>query len=221
MFHYDDGKLSLEGYLSDQVQMIHSLLDGFETTGNREYFNQSEKLFSLMDNFLWDEKNGGYWDLPDHRDNEESFHIRIKPFAENSIAAMALIRLFHLTRDKKYLQRAETTLSYLSTEFEHYKHHAAPFALALCYFLHPPYHVTIIGDKEDPKWKELVSSAHQIKSPWKVILPLDSKTDSKIIEQFGYKPNPTPQAYTCVGEKCLPPISNPEDLIQTEKSLPL
>ncbi|HEX9757867.1 MAG TPA: DUF255 domain-containing protein [Nitrospiria bacterium] len=219
MFHYDDGKLSLGGYLSDQVQMIHALLDGFETTGNREYFNRSEKLFSLMDDFLWDEKSGGYWDLPDHQKIGDSVHIRIKPFSENSIAAMALIRLFHFTKDKKYLHRAEATLSYLSTEFEHYKHHAAPFALALCYFLHPPHHMTIIGNKKDPKWQELVSSAHQIKSPWKVILPLDSKTDTKIIEQFGYKPNPTPQAYICVGEKCLPPVSGSDDLFQAFKDL--
>jgi len=213
MFHYDDGKLSLEGYLSDQVQMIHGLLDGFETTGNREYFKRSEKLFSFMDEFLWDEKNGGYWDLPDHRDKEESFHIQIKPFAENSIAAMALIRLFQLTMDKKYLQRAETTLSYLSTEFEHYKHHAAPFALALCYFLHPPHHMTIIGDKEDPKWKELVSSAHQIKSPWKVILPLDSKQDSQMIQERGFNLSSSPLAYVCIGKKCKPAVSHPQDLI--------
>jgi len=166
-----------------------------------------------MDEFLWDEKNGGYWDLPDHRDKEESFHIQIKPFAENSIAAMALIRLFQLTRDKKYLQRAETTLSYLSTEFEHYKHHAAPFALALCYFLHPPHHMTIIGDKEDPKWKELVSSAHQIKSPWKVILPLDSKQDSQMIQERGFNLSSSPLAYVCIGKKCKPAVSHPQDLI--------
>ena len=137
MFHYNDGTLSLVGHLSDQAGMITALVDAFETTGIKRYLDQALELLEIMDRHLWDGEQGGYWDLPAGSDREGILKIRIKPFVENSSAAMALTRLLHLTGREVHRKRAEAVLMHLSTVYKPYKHHAAPFALALERFLFP------------------------------------------------------------------------------------
>ncbi len=144
MFHYDNGTLSLVGYLSDQVHMMTALLDAFEATGIKRYLDQALELLKIIDRDLWDGGSatggGGYWDLPADPDREGILAIRIKPFVENAVAAMALTRLFHLTGREDYRKRSEAVLIHLSMVYKPYKHHAAPFALALERFLFPPHH---------------------------------------------------------------------------------
>jgi len=208
-----DGQASLVGYLSDQVWMMTALLDSFEGTGSHRYLDQALSLLAIIDRDLWDGGQGGYWDLPDHPGREGILKIRIKPFVENSVAAMALTRLFHLTGLDDYRKRAESVLAYLATIYKPYKHHAAPFALALEQHLHPPHQVVIVGQRRDARWEGLIRAAHRVKSPWRVVLPLDQEEDGKRVRSLGYPASGDPMAYVCVGTKCLEPTSRPEDLI--------
>jgi uncharacterized protein YyaL (SSP411 family) len=212
MFHYDDGKPSLSGYLSDQATMMTALIDAYEATGMRSYLERAEDLATVMDHHLWDHEQGGYWDLPVNSEELGMLKIRIKPFVENAIAAMALTRLFHLTGRENFHNRAEATLEHLSIVFGVYKHHAPPFAVALERFLQPPLHITIVGKRGETRWRELLQTAHQLKSLWKVVLPLDAEQDQQRLKLLGYPPSDKPLAYLCVGETCLPPVSRPEDL---------
>ena len=212
MYHYNDGNLSPLGYLSDQVQMIHALLDGFETTGQKNYLEKALMLESIMDKHLRDKEAGGYFDLPEGSGEKAFQKVPIKPFVENAIAAMASTRLFYLTGDVQHKHRAENTLGYLSNKYEEFKHHAAPFGLALTRFFHPPQQITIVGNPEDPQWKALHHAALQIQSLWKTILPLDVKQDSQLIKDLGYKASDQPMAYVCVGKTCYPPVAHTDDL---------
>jgi uncharacterized protein YyaL (SSP411 family) len=212
MVHYDDGKLTLGGYLSDQVHMTNALLDAFEATGVHLYLNHAEDLAKFMEQYLWDGEAGGCWDLPVDSETLANLKVRVKPFVENAVASMAFTRLFHLTGQQVYEKRSASTLSYLSTVYRPYKYHAAPFALAVEQFLHPPHHVTVIGCPEDPRWGELLKKAHQLRTPWKVILPLDAEKDQERIKSLGYSPSDKPMAYLCVGKTCFPPVSRAEDL---------
>jgi len=215
MFHCNDnnGRPLLAGYLSDQVRMITALIDAFETTGIKRHLDQALELFKVMDRDLWDGGEGGYWDLPADPDREGILKIRIKPFAENAIAAMALTRLFHLTGRDPYRKQAGDALSYLSTVYRPYRHHAAPFALALERFLHPPHQVVIVGQKGEARWNELIRAAHRIKTPWRVVLPLDREEDKERLRSLGYAASGETTAYLCVGTTCLPPVTRPEDLM--------
>jgi hypothetical protein len=136
--------------------------------------------------------------------------IDVKPFAENTLAAMALTRLSHLTGSDGYRQRAEEVLSYLSTDFRFYKHQSAPFGLALDRFLTPPVRVVIVGLRGDPRWTALLNAAHRLKPLWKVIIPLDCSEDRDRLVRLGYPPSEQALAYLCVGTTCLPPVSDPE-----------
>ena len=221
MFHYYDekGNLSLGGYLSDQVHMMAALMDAFEATGIRLYLDRAEALSEVMDHYLWDHRDGGYWDLPDSSDSLGALKVKIKPFAENAIASMLMTRLSHLTGQEDYLKKSEAVLSYLSTIYGPYKYHAAPFALALERFHQSPHHVSVVGNPADAHWAELLLAAHRLKSPWKVVLPLDVKKDSKRLKSLGYSPSDESLAYLCIGKTCFPPISRAEDLYKLPSKL--
>ncbi len=210
--HINTGSLSLGGYLSDQVHMMASLMDAFEATGIRLYLDRAEALSEGMHHHLWDSEDGGYWDLPDSLDSLGALKVRIKPFAENAVASMALTRLFHLTGHEIYLKKSESALNYLSMVYGPYKHHAAPFALAMERFLQPPLHVTLVGNREFAQWSELLRAAHLLKSPWKVVLLLDEAKDRERLQSLGYSPSEKPLAYLCIGKLCYPPVSRSEDL---------
>ena len=215
MFHYregTDGKLSLPGYLSDQVYMMMALMDAFEATGSRSYLDRAEDLAKVMDDHLRDHQQGGYWDLPADGGAQGVLKVRIKPFTENAVGAMALTRLYHLTGREIYQRYAEAVLGYLATVFMAYKHHAAPFAVAVERFLEPPHHVTVVGKRGEARWTELLEAAHRLKSLWKAVLPLDAEEDGERLRSLGYPPSHETLAYLCVGKTCLPPLSRPEDL---------
>ncbi|MGH7273105.1 MAG: thioredoxin domain-containing protein, partial [Nitrospiria bacterium] len=212
MYHFDDGKLSLCGYISDQVYMMLALMDAFEATGLGVYLDRAEILAKLMDRHLWDREQNGYWDLPvDLKKADGALKVRVKPFVENAVASMALTRLFHLTGQETYRRSSQALLGYLSTVFKAYKHQAAPYAVAVERFLQPPHHVTIVGKREDPRWAEMLRASHLIKTPWKVVVPLDAKQDLDRVKSLGYPSSDEPLAYVCVGKNCLPPVSRPED----------
>jgi uncharacterized protein YyaL (SSP411 family) len=218
--HINAGKLSLCGYLSDQVYTLSALVDVFEATGDRLYLERAEVLAEGMHHHLWDSGEGGYWDLPESSESLGALKFRMKPLTENSVASITLTRLFHLTGREVYRNRSQAVLGYLSTVFGPYKHHAAPFALALERFCSLPHYVAVVGHPADARWGELLRAAHLLKSPWKVVLPLDAKRDLERLTLLGYPSSDEPLAYPCVGQTCFPPVSRPEDLTRAASQLP-
>lgn len=213
LYHYDDGTLSLPGYLSDPVRMMAAVMDAYESTGSGRYLDRARDLAAVMERQLWDAERGGFWDLPEAPGREGVLKVRIKPFVDNAAAAMALTRLAHLSGQKGDRERAGAVLEYLSTVFKMYKHHAAPFALALERFLTPPVHIVVVGKRGAKDWGELVKAAHRARPPWKVVIPLDEEEDRSRLESFGYPSDRGVEAYVCIGTTCLPPVARPNELI--------
>jgi uncharacterized protein YyaL (SSP411 family) len=210
MAHCDDG--ALEGYLSDQVWMATALLDTAEWTGHPDALDRATMLLSAMERQLWDQEQGGYWDLPIRPGAEGLLRVRLKPLAENAVAAMALTRLFHVTGEARYREQAERTLCALAPIVAGYKHHAAPFGVALMRLLDPPDLVAVVGRPADPRWQVLLAAAHRLPSTWLIVLPLDAGQDPNRLRARGYPPADAPLAYRCHGTRCLPPITEPHEL---------
>ncbi|HEY5648261.1 MAG TPA: DUF255 domain-containing protein [Nitrospiria bacterium] len=221
MSHCAGGASPLQGYLADQVRMVTLLLKALELNGGPRFLDRALDLLDTMNRNLWDEDSGAYRDLPHGTSREGFLKKEMKPLADNSLAAMALTRLYYLTGDKSFFLRAEKTLAFLSCVFRPYKFHAAVFALALEHYLNPPDSIVIIGPREDENWRRLVQAAHRMdpsKTPyWKVVVPLDNKDDFGRIEKLGHRPSERPVAFFCRGRTCLPPVYNPGAL----ESLPV
>jgi len=104
---YKDGKAKLQGYLEDYSYFGVSLLDVFEINPELKYLKRAQEIANYLVEHFWDSKtNSFYMTADDH----EKLIIRPKSNYDlslpsgNSVAANLLLRLFHLTQDKKFLE---------------------------------------------------------------------------------------------------------------------
>ena len=104
---YKDGKAKLQGYLEDYSYFGVSLLDVFEINPELKYLERAQEIANYLVEHFWDsETNSFYMTADDH----EKLIIRPKSNYDlslpsgNSVAANLLLRLFHLTQDKKFLE---------------------------------------------------------------------------------------------------------------------
>jgi uncharacterized protein YyaL (SSP411 family) len=137
-----DGERIAGGFLADQVWLLCALLDGCETAGRQPWLERAETLVSAMTRRWWDGQSGGFWDLPVESGSadvssepEGLLRVRLKPLVDNAVAAIGLTRLARLTNDVQNRRLAEQTLRALLPQLGGYKHHAAPFGVALECFL--------------------------------------------------------------------------------------
>ncbi len=118
LYHrYRDGSVDVTGTIEDYAFFIHGLLGLYEVTFNIDYLERARDLTEIMIDLFWDEREGGFYFTAD---DAEKLIFRQKEIYDgaipsgNSIAALDLIRLAHITLDPKYdqyLQRLFTTFS--------------------------------------------------------------------------------------------------------------
>jgi len=79
-------------------------------------------------------------------------------------------------------------------------------------FLNEPTAIQIIGSLETPQTKGLLTEAHRIYEPRKVIQLLDPGKDAGKITSLGYPATSQPTAYICVGKASTAPIIEPKQI---------
>ena len=141
------------------------------------------------------------------------------PIRENSQMAEVLLRSAFLMEKPNYRDRAGEILSFFLSRFEAYKLHAAPYALAIDKWLHPPTVVTIIAPRLDPQRKAFVQKAMRLSLPFRIIEHLDAEVDAHRISTRGYPMTGEAVAYVCRDRMCLPVIRQPDDFDRVRQQL--
>ncbi|MBI5697280.1 MAG: thioredoxin domain-containing protein, partial [Thaumarchaeota archaeon] len=104
---YKNSKAKLPAYLEDYSYLINALVDLFEVKPEPKYLSLAVNLANHLIDHFWDEKNSSFYFTAD---NHESLIIRPKNNYDlsmpsgNSVAANALLKLYHLTQEKKFLE---------------------------------------------------------------------------------------------------------------------
>lgn len=130
---------SPEGFLEDQVEILAAAVEAFEVTGNSSYLEFAEKLARiLLERYA--AKDGGFFDIPAPKEEGHlSFRerrIQDTPApSPNATAALALLKLYHLTERKEYLEKAEALLGFFHEEAHALSYFAAGYARALDFYL--------------------------------------------------------------------------------------
>ncbi|WP_100181821.1 thioredoxin domain-containing protein [Candidatus Nitrosotenuis aquarius] len=110
---YKNGKAKLSAYLEDYAYLVNALVDLFEVNPDAKYLALAEKLAKYMVEHFWDEKNSNFYFTAD---NHESLIIRPKNNYDlsmpsgNSVTANALLKLYHLTQNKKFHEISVKTM---------------------------------------------------------------------------------------------------------------
>jgi uncharacterized protein YyaL (SSP411 family) len=223
-FGHRIGGPALEGSLDDQVFGVLALLDAYETTLDPRYFTTAQKTMDLAIARYGDAEGGGFFDRPSDAAPMGGLDVRRKPFQDsptpsaNSVAAIALVRMHAFTGDDRYHAFAQKTLEAFAGIAPQYGLFAATYGLAATLFAHHPIQVVITGPANDPAAQALEAAALRVFRFGKSVLRVTPETRQlhlagALKETLPHLPAGKPLAVVCSGQTCLPPTSDPEQLI--------
>ena len=225
-FGHRIGGPALEGSLDDQVFSVLALLDAYEATLDPRYFTAAQKTMDLAIVRYGDAEGGGFFDRPSDAARLGGLDVRRKPFQDsptpgaNSVAAIALIRIHAFTGDERYRAFAKKTLEAFAGIAPQYGLFAATYGLAATLFAHHPIQIVVTGDSNDPVAQALETAAHRVYRFGKSVLRFRSdkgiflnNLPGALKETMPHLPADKPLAVVCSGQTCLPPTSDPAELI--------
>ena len=223
-FGHRIGGPALEGSLDDQVFSVLALLDAYEATLDPRYFSAAQKTMDLAIARYGDPEGGGFFDRPFDAAPMGGLDVRRKPFQDsptpgaNSVAAIALVRMHAFTGDDRYHAFAQKTLEAFAGIAPQYGLFAATYGLAATLFANHPVQVVITGPANDHTAQALEAAAHRVFRLGKSVLRITLETPQlhlagALKETLPHLPAGKPLAIVCSGQTCLPPTSDPEQLI--------
>jgi hypothetical protein len=221
-----DGAPRIEGLLEDQVFIIAALLDAYEITGTRLYFDRALELMEITIRRFWDEKEGGFFDTArDLDDRHGSLTTQRKPFqdsptaAPNAVAAIVLDRLDVLADREDFGEKAEATLGLFAAKAGQYGLFAATYGLALVHHLRAPVDVVVVGRADDDRTINLLRAAYETPRAGKRVFAFEPDIvkardlPAGLIATLPALPfDGVPVALVCEGSACHPPVQAPEAL---------
>jgi uncharacterized protein YyaL (SSP411 family) len=218
------------GVLDDYAFTAIACLDAYEGTSHIAYFNFAKQIADFMVEKFFDATSGGFFDTPKITNGENRLGVlgtRRKPFqdsptpAGNSVAAIALMRLYAFTNDKGYRDKAEQTLEVLSNMAGQYGVFAATYGLAAVHFSQPYTQVVVVG--EDDTAAQLYEAGVNQFSLGKAVIKLTANQAvpqnlppalAETIPQLPAVKERKTVAVICSGFACQPPITKMEELAQ-------
>jgi uncharacterized protein YyaL (SSP411 family) len=166
--HRIGGGAALDGSLDDQVFGVIALLDAYEATLQERYFSAARRTMDVAIEEYGDLAEGGFFDRSSAAPPLGGLDVRRKPFQDsptpggNSIAAIALTRLYAFTNDAKYQEWAGKTLEAFAGIAPQYGMFAATYGLAATLYAHHPLRSSSPARRRIPR--RLCSKRRQIRS---------------------------------------------------------
>ena len=222
-FAHRIGGPALRGSLDDQVFSVLALLDAYEATLDAHYFRAAQRTMDLTIDRYGDSDVGGFFDRASDAPPMGGLDVRRKPFQDsptpsaNSIAVMALTRLYAYTGDQKYYEWAKKSLEAFAGVAPQYGLFAATYGLAATLFAAHPTQVVVTGPAGDPSAQRLEEAANSVFRFGKAVLratPASSFENLPLAlrQTLPHLPKDQASALVCAGNTCLPPVHTPEDL---------
>jgi uncharacterized protein len=216
------------GVLDDYAFLVHALLDAWEATGGRAYYDHAMTIAEAMVARFYDPTGGGFFDTEAPSGTTLGvLSARRKPLqdsptpAGNPSAAAALLRLEALSGRADFREKAEDTLENFAGVVEHFGLYAGTYGLALELLLLPPVQVVVVGEGTEARQLAAVATARYAVNKQVLHLHADQLTAANLPPTLAETLPNLPElksgktfAVVCKGNSCLPPVSDPEKLLQ-------
>ena len=145
---------------------------------------------------------------------------RTDPLDENAVAADVALELHRLTGKDEYYDAAASTLEAIAPLYRAYRHHAAPYALAVHRFVNPPLHLIIVGEPTAELCSKLRRVALGIYDPNSLVETVDPAAAPSRLEQLGLSATPAPALYVRRGRQTSGPIQDPSQVRAAVEAVP-
>ena len=203
---YRGGEAAHLAYLDDYAFLLMALIEIYETTFMSQYLTQAVKLSEDMQKLFWDEEYGGFYFYG--VDGEELI-ARPKELYDgaipsgNSVATLALQKLYDLTGDDTWNKLAVRQLQHFTGEVAKYASGYTYFLMALDYYLADKTKIVLVGALHDRDTQALLQVVQSCFLPNAVVNFYDSSKELQ--EEYTAMDGKT-TAYICKDFACLPPI---------------
>jgi len=217
---FKNAEPKLNGYLDDYAYMANASVDMFENTSQPKYLSFATNLANYLITHFWDDSTNGFFFTSD---DHEKLIMRPKNNYDlsmpsgNSVAAYVLLKLYHTTQNKQFLEIAKKII-----ESQAISAAENPFAFgyllnALYLYYQKPTEITIINGKNS----ELVSSLRKKFLPESIMVLVENQSNLEALSKhpfFSGKEfqNDKTTVFVCKNFSCSLPLS---DLSEIEKEL--
>jgi len=211
-----DGSARHTATLDDYAQMARGALLLYEATGEAGLIDRAQAWVATVDRHFWDATANGYFFTADDADDvivrTKNAHDNATP-SGNGTMVEVLARLFYLTGDTRYRDRADALVGAFAGEIAR---NAFPYATLMmaAAMLDRAVQLVIIGHRGDAATDALIRSAATTATPGMIlsiigpgnVLPATHPAAGK--DQVDGKPT----ACVCVGTTCSLPLTDPAAL---------
>jgi uncharacterized protein YyaL (SSP411 family) len=211
-------RIAAAGLLEDQAAMARAALALFEATGEASYLDHARALVTAAESWFGDARTSYFTTAADAADVPLGGDVRPRGVADqatpagNGLMAEVLARLYHLTGEPVWRQRAQAVLTAFSGLGEHLS--AAPTLLAAADLLEAGAVVVIAGDPTTAAARRLLAVALAAPDPAVCVLRAP-RTEAlpPLHPAFGKTaPSGGAAAWLCRGGVCGLPLAEPEAL---------
>ncbi|WP_333841493.1 thioredoxin domain-containing protein [Pelomicrobium sp.] len=208
---HKDGSSYLNAYLDDYAFLLEGLLELLQAEFRPVDLAFARDLAEALLARFEDPKDGGFFFVShDH----ERLILRPKPGADqatpsgNGVAALALLRLGHLLGEHRYLEAAERTVALFYPALARQPSAFATLLRAMEELVAPPTVVILRGEAaERIRWQAVLDETY---APHRLVLSIGDYPD--LPPTLGRPVTGPVNAWVCEGVKCLPAITQVEEL---------
>lgn len=222
LHRYRDGQAAINGTLEDYAFFANGLLDLYEATFDPLYLKKAVELNAKMTELFWDDEAGGFYmtaaDAPDLIYRPKEIYDGAIP-SGNSMAALLLVRLYHITFNQEFQVKADRLFSAFSQNIAHSPSAYSQFLIAFDFARGPAQEIVIAGAPEDKTVTAMSDEIFQHFLPNKILLHR-VQDGSQSAEMFSIAPflknQPLVQgkatAYVCENHVCQRPTTRVDEL---------
>jgi uncharacterized protein YyaL (SSP411 family) len=184
---YRAGSAGIDGYLDDYTFLTQGLLDLYEGSFDVRLLSWAVQLQQAQDRLFWDEKLGGYFTTSGQ---DRSILLRTREAYDgvepspSSVAAMNLLRLWQITDQQSYKDKADKTLGAFGPRLEKVPE-AMPYMMsALDFSLAKHRQIVIAGVPGADDTRALLRLVWQRYIPNRVLLLADGAEGQKRLARW-------------------------------------
>jgi uncharacterized protein YyaL (SSP411 family) len=197
--------------LGDQAWWLQAVLHAYQARGDARWLGRAALLAGTIERDFFDSQRGACRDRA-ATDAEGHLSDPHFPLADNCAVAEAFADWAALGGGERWRERAEGILAALQPDAERVGFMGAVWALAAARVLSEPVQIQVVGSPRDGLARELRAASWRPYALARVVEPLDPATSGARLEALGYPTDGGPRAYVCVGDRCLEPITDPDEL---------
>jgi uncharacterized protein YyaL (SSP411 family) len=215
---YKDGEAKFNAYLEDYAFLCEGLVELYQSSFDRRWFDEALALTETMVDLFWDEESGFYDTSRDHEElivRPQSFQDGATP-SGNSAAVAVLLRMGILAGKPEFQRIAARVLRDFAPVGQQYPRAFGHLLTQLDFYLGEPHEIALVGDPAADDTRALLKVVNGPYRPNQV-LALAQSDDGDIADAIPLLADRTQidgaaTAYVCRNYTCKMPVNTPDAL---------